>query len=145
MKSIIMLGAFALLFCGFRVSSPAAQISPEGVWVGELKLENRSTFIKISYKTETKDVKATIDLPSFSSGLTSIELKRVSFVPSHVHFEFDGGAGTLVCDGQLKNNEILGEVRQGEARGTFQLIHLTRIDPQFLEKYYGSYQVQPNR
>jgi len=144
MKRIVTLGAFALLCCGFRVSS-AAQIPPEGVWVGELRLENRNTFIKIRYKTEGEGVKATIELPSFNSGLTSVELKRVSFVPSHVHFEFESGAGTLVFDGQLKDNGIVGEVHQGEARGTFQLMRLASIDLQFLAKYHGSYQVQADR
>jgi pimeloyl-ACP methyl ester carboxylesterase len=145
MKSIIVLGAFALLFCGFRVSSRAAQMSPEGFWVGEFKLANQSTLIKVNYKTEREGIKATVGVPAINSSITSIDLKRVSFESSHVHFELDGGSGTLVFDGQLKTNEISGEVRQGEARGTFQLLRLAIIEPQLLAKYYGSYQVQPNR
>ncbi|HEY6119243.1 MAG TPA: alpha/beta fold hydrolase [Pyrinomonadaceae bacterium] len=145
MKSMIVLGAFALLFCGFRVSSRAAQISLEGSWVGEFRLANQSRFTKVNFKTEKEGIKATIDLPTFSSSLTSLDLKRVSFDSSHVHFELDGSSGRLVFDGQLKTDEISGEVRQGEARGTFQLLRLARIEPQHLAKYYGSYQVQPNR
>ena len=78
MKSIIVLGAFAPLFCGFRVSSRAAQISLEGFWVGEFKLANQSTFTKVNYKTEKEGIKATIDLPAFSSSLTSISALDLS-------------------------------------------------------------------
>lgn len=145
MKSAIIFGAFALLFCGFRVPSRAAQISPEGIWVGEFRIENRSTFIKVKYTTGREGVQATLDLPSFSSGLTSIELKRASFAAAGVHFELDGGSGTLVFDGQLKNDEISGDVRQGEVRGTFQLKRVAKIAPQLPAKYFGSYQIQPNR
>lgn len=145
MKSIIMLGVFALLFCGFRTASHAAQISPYGVWVGELSLEKRKTFIRVTYKTEREGIAATIDVPNFFAALTRKDLKQVRFESSHVHFELEGDSGTLVFDGQLKNDQISGTVRQGEAQGTFQLVRVARIDPKLVTRVYGSYQVRPNR
>jgi len=122
-----------------------AQVSPEGVWVGELRLENQRTFIRVNYRIEGGGFNATIEMPSSSSGLTRVDLKRVSFQSHRIHFELDRGSGTLVFDGQLRNNEILGEVRQGDTRGTFQLIRSTTIEPQLLTNLYGIYQVNLDR
>ena len=143
MRSVLILGAVWLLFCSLWASPCVTQVSPEGVWVGELRLENQRTFIRVNYRIEGGGNNATIEMPS--SGLTRIELKRVSFQSPRAHFELDRSSGTLVFDGQLRNNEVSGEVRQGDARGTFQLLRSITIEPQLLTNLYGIYQVNPDR
>lgn len=53
--------------------------------------------------------------------------------------------GAFVFDGQIKGNEITGDVQTTLGRGTFRLLRTASIDPQIYDLYSGSYQLESGK
>jgi pimeloyl-ACP methyl ester carboxylesterase len=143
MAATILLAAFASVLSGFRPPPSSGHESLGGNWLGEFKLRDALTPLKVSFKSDKPGVHGTADVPSL--GVKGLALKRVSVKAPRVAFDLVTESGTLTFDGKWKADAISGEVRRGDLRGTFRLVRLATLDPKLLPEYHGVYRAGPNR
>ncbi|HEV3470803.1 MAG TPA: hypothetical protein VG148_15885, partial [Pyrinomonadaceae bacterium] len=121
-----MVGVLLLLVCGCSLQSHAAQQSLEGDWVGTLKLEDRQDRVDVHFRVEQGSVKGAVDLPL--RGQMGLALSSVRLDSPRVSFEWQEKSGGVTFNGRLADGAMSGEVRQGEAQGTLQLVRIARVD-----------------
>ncbi len=103
----------ATLFAGTCFS----QIQLEGHWRGFWVREGDSLQVQFDFKKS----------PGGYSGVFRSDQLRVTDIPisgirtllSTVHFDIVGDATTTVFDGEVQGDSLLGDFRDGEAKGTF--------------------------
>ena len=108
----------ALLF-GLVTSGFAAQNAIEGHWEGALVREGAEVAVSFDFTSEAGGLKASFNSPTQRA--LGIPLRNVSYTAPKVHFELVGDATTISFDGELTGDEITGQFREGEAKGTFSL------------------------
>jgi len=107
-----------------------------GRWAGAIKTTGTELSFQIefslgpppAYSSSRQEIlKGTIDIPQrFVRGA---KLTNIRFHPPTVHFEATDPISSppAIFDGQLKNYQMSGTYRQGEARGTFALVRIRSV------------------
>jgi pimeloyl-ACP methyl ester carboxylesterase len=124
------------------LSTSIAQEIIEGDWIGEFTIAEKSTYFRACFKSEGKMIKGTLDFPL--QNLTKQDLSQVRLDSLHVHFELSKEKEALIFDGKLEKERLSGTVKQGEQQGTFELIHIAKVDQKIYEQYIGDYELGPN-
>ena len=115
--SLSMLTAALVLL----VSPPSFQdVSPDGRWSGNLEVMGQSVPLTVELRLRGSRLTGTVDI----QGQTGMQLQNMSWEsPNKVHFELPtGGAGVVVFDGTVGEEEITGTFTQGPTEGEFSLI-----------------------
>ena len=141
MKRVTLVNALILL-CGLSVTSFCAQQSFEGHWVGALRLQGQEERVDADFNTEQGEVKGTIAFPLKEQNLA---LSKIRLAGSRLEFGWQDQTATVTFNGEFTDGMISGEVRQGETRGTLQLIRTAKVDPKIYDDYAGLYEVSPNK
>jgi len=127
-----------IIFC---LSTSIAQEIIDGDWIGEFIIAEKATYFRACFISEGKMIKGTLDFPL--QNLTNQELSQISLDSLHVHFELPKEKEALIFDGKLEKERLSGTVKQGEQQGSFELIHIAKIDPKIYEQYIGDYELGP--
>jgi dienelactone hydrolase len=114
-----------------------------GDWVGEIRLGEEVTLLKLRCRQGPGGVRVAADLPPF--GPADVALDKLRVGPAAVQFELPGDGGARLFEGQFKDGAVSGEVRHGPNRGTFRLVHLAAIDHRRLAACRGAYRVGTDR
>ena len=131
MRKFNLIPALVLLL-GLVVSSFAAQKSIEGRWEGTMIREGAALVVSFEFTSEAAGLKASFNSPTQRA--MGIPLRNVSYTAPKVHFELVGDATTIVFDGELTADTIVGQFREGDARGTFSLRRVDSQPPPFKQE-----------
>lgn len=143
MKKLFVVNTLLLLFCGLYATAFGFQQPLEGDWVGTLKFKNSQDRVDVHFRVEQGNIKGTVDVPLREQ--MSLALSNISLDSYRVSFEWQDKSGAIIFNGQLADGAISGEVRQGEAQGTLQLVRIAKVDPQVYDQYSGLYEVSSNK
>ncbi|HUI11247.1 MAG TPA: alpha/beta fold hydrolase [Bacteroidota bacterium] len=102
----------------FSVASALAQ-SPDGPWLGEIRVMGTELGIMVTFASKGDSVSATIDIPQQMA--LGLALKNVSWKPPKAHFELPAGPGLAVFDGKVAGDSVTGMFTQAGIIGTFRL------------------------
>lgn len=121
------------LLLGLVISSSAAQTSVvAGHWEGVMVREGAELPVSFDFMNQAAGLAASFNSPTQRA--QGIPLQNVSYTAPKVHFELVGDATTIVFDGQLSRETIIGEFREGDARGTFSLRRVDAKPPTFKQE-----------
>jgi hypothetical protein len=121
------------LLLGLVISSSAAQTSVvAGHWEGVMVREGAELPVSFDFMNQAAALAASFNSPTQRA--LGIPLRNVSYTAPKVHFELVGDATTIVFDGQLSRDIIVGEFREGDARGTFSLRRVNAKPPTFKQE-----------
>jgi pimeloyl-ACP methyl ester carboxylesterase len=110
----------------------------DGDWVGQFRINGTSVYVRTRFETRGATTSATFDMPLERP--RRVTLRQIRSDSSGVHFELPSESASHFFDGRLTSGSLVGEVRQGEARGTFQLVRLAPVNLELYQRYAGSYQ-----
>lgn len=131
MKKQTSILPLALLFV--LVSSSAAQTSVvAGHWEGVMVREGAELPVSFDFINQATGLTASFNSPTQRA--LGIPLRNVSYIAPKVHFELVGDATTIVFDGQLSRDTIVGQFREGDAKGTFSLRRVDAKPPTFKQE-----------
>jgi pimeloyl-ACP methyl ester carboxylesterase len=131
MKKLLAISAFVFFFSSL---SPcyAIQKSIEGHWEGAMVREGASLPVSFDFTNEAAGLKASFNSPTQRA--MGIPLQKVSFASLKIHFELVGDATTIVFDGDLNGDDISGQFRENDAKGTFSLKRIEAKLPTFKQE-----------
>jgi pimeloyl-ACP methyl ester carboxylesterase len=112
-----------------------------GDWVGEFRIGTQIKLMKIHCRKQANGLTASGDFPPF--GPADVAVAKLDPGRATVKFEIPLDDSTLAFSGNVRDNTVSGQVQRGADQGSFQMIHLTAIDPAKLAAYRGAYQVGP--
>jgi hypothetical protein len=70
-----------------------------------------------------------------------LAVEQLGLESSRVRFQVTTeDLGVLSFGGQLKDEELAGDVQTVRGKGTFRLVHIATVDPQIYDLYSGTYQ-----
>ena len=141
MKRVVIKIACAFLFGCLCVLPCQAEQSIAGEWIGGYKLAGAWTAVTLHFTADPQAIKGTIDIQSPDGSRKSSALTGVSLQDARLRFALPPDAGALIFEGRLKGAEIKGKFAGGEARGSFELLRVARLDPNTLQQYVGSYEL----
>ena len=140
-RTLITLGT-ALLFCGMMVRpSYATQSSLRGDWIGQIDYGNEWQRLNFHFMGDKESLKGTLDLPQ--QGRNALPVNKIVLADPHLVIEWQGRSGLGIFDGNIKGDMISGEFKQGNSKGTFRLVRVTKAlaDLKLYNEYAGSYQL----
>src|SRR2546426_4127294 len=109
---------FAFVFLlGLAFSSSAAERSIEGHWEGLMVREGAELPVSFDFTNAAAGLTASFN--SSTQRAMGIPLRNIRYTVPKVHFELVGDATTIIFDGELTIDTIVGPFREGDARGTF--------------------------
>jgi pimeloyl-ACP methyl ester carboxylesterase len=125
---------------------PSAQPSEPvaGRWVGEYRLDGKATYISLSFKIEDKSVSGEMIAP-LENNSERQKLTAISVKGNVVSFQTQQPNGSTIFEGDIESGSIRGTVTREKSSGSFELIHLVRIDPNLFDNYVGDYKTDQNR
>jgi dienelactone hydrolase len=133
----------------FFVSSITAQTALLGNWTGGFWLEGNWVIVDVNLKREKDDLNGTADVafPSYANSISArnVGLNTVRFDSSKIEFEIPFNTEKIVFRGQIRGETISGKFEYGTTKGDFGLIRVVYPDSERLTKFYGIYQVAPDR
>jgi len=132
MKQLIIIGTLVWFFGN---SSPlfASQNSIEGHWEGSIVREGAELSVSFDFTREAGgDLKAIFNSPTQRA--MGIPLQRINFGSRKIHFELVGDSTTIIFDGDLNNENISGQFRENDAKGTFLLRRVQPKPPTFRQE-----------
>lgn len=118
MRKVSLAAAFAVLL-SFVASSSAAQNSIGGHWEGVMVRESAELAVSFDFTNGSTGVNARFNSPAQRA--IGIPLQNFRYAAPNVRFELVGDATTIIFDGELKNEAITGQFKEGDAKGTFSL------------------------
>ena len=143
MSNLITVCIAVVLYFSCSASPGRADQPPEGDWVGALNLKGTMEVANVHFKNEEGGVHASLDFPVRQQ--MDLALSRVMIEAGKIHFEWEDQSGPVIFDGQLSGNTISGTTRQGEARGSFELVRTVKIDAATYAEYGGLYEITPGK
>ncbi len=90
----------------------------EGSWAGQLRIGNLAVDFKVRFQTPADSLTGTFDIPQ--QGLSGVALREVTRTGNRVRFVVPS-MSPLVFEGELKDGEVAGSVRQSGVTGDFRL------------------------
>jgi len=123
----------------WALCAPAS--AQERQWIGEFTAGGQATPLTLHERASEKSVASTVGLPSM--GAREVPLTQFSATGDRVEFQLDGPPGRFVFSGRRRDGPLVGEVVQGEAKGSFTLVEVLPPDPAQARAYTGSYEVAP--
>ncbi len=124
------------------VWSAAACATAERLWLGEFTLRGQSTPVVLHEPEAGSDATASVDLPAM--GARGVPLTKFERTPQRVRFQLDGPTGRLEFSAMPGKATLSGDVKQGDARGTFTLVETVQTTPAIADAHAGSYQAHPD-
>jgi hypothetical protein len=95
-------------------STLGAQNSIDGHWEGVMVREGAELRMSFDFVNEATGIKASFNSPTQRA--LSIPLRNVTYAAPNVHFLLVGDITTIIFDGQLSANTIMGQFREGSGR-----------------------------
>ncbi|MGA2654324.1 MAG: hypothetical protein ABSF28_27720, partial [Terracidiphilus sp.] len=132
----ILLTVFAM---GQIKAEPETSEPVGGRWVGEYHLDGKPTYISVIFKVGNEGVSGEMIAPLEDNpehqGFTAISLDS-----NRIRFQSQPSNGSTIFEGNIEGGWIRGKVtRENSTSGSFELIHLVRIDPNLFNNYVGDY------
>jgi uncharacterized protein len=122
-----------------QVSQPVA-----GRWVGEYRIDGKTTYISVNFKVEKESLSGEMIAPLEDTAehqpLTSISLHG-----SRLRFQTQQSNILTIFEGNIDGASVRGSVTRENSNGTFELIHLAHIDPNLFNNYVGDYKTDQGR
>ncbi len=120
-KALFILAPFVLFLCitAFTSSSWSRQSPLDGSWTGEFTGNAGAEPFETHFWSEIDELKGTIDFPQEKA--FGLELSWIIIESSAIHFEVTRNSRTLVFEGKLINNKLIGEFKEKNEHGTFDL------------------------
>lgn len=115
---LLKFGALAALLFLF-IPCSAQPKGLEGHWAGVLVREGAELKVSFDFAREATGLKGSFNSPSQRA--IGIPLQKVTYTAPKVHFELVGDATTIVFDGELNADSVIGQFHEGDAHGTFSL------------------------
>jgi pimeloyl-ACP methyl ester carboxylesterase len=112
-----------------------------GDWVGSIAIDSQWWFAHVHIDVDDQQTSATLMLPL--DGVTPQPLTQIALAP-YLHFEWRHDLLHYTFDGRWADSTMDGVVQHGDARGTFQLLHVIPLDHAQYEPLVGLYQLAPN-
>jgi len=110
----------------------AAQESIEGHWEGVMVREGAELPVSFDFTNPAAGLTASFNSPTQRA--KGIPLSKVSYAAPRLHFELVGDATTIIFNGELNADSIVGQFREGDATGTFSLRRVKAAPPTFKEE-----------
>lgn len=132
--------ARALVLIGLALAIPQTSRAGalEGQWIGGFEGAGEWVFVRVSVNAGDEGPVGTIDLPA--EGEFGIPLERLRHDDRRASFEIPGHRANLLFEGRLRDDgRLSGSVRQGVARGRFELMRLQVLPEQDFKPYEGNY------
>jgi uncharacterized protein len=133
----------SLLFVGVLSAPAFAQETLDGEWTGGVELDGKWIVVNVRLSPAAEAAKSALDMPYRRE--MGLKITQVRFAPPAVSFQVARDQDTLLFEGTHNDGTMLGEVRQGQNRGSFQLARIVKVDPALLDEYAGIYSVGRNK
>jgi pimeloyl-ACP methyl ester carboxylesterase len=137
--------AWRSLCCAISASSSAQ--TPEsiaGKWVGEYRLDSKATYISVTFKVEKESVSGEMIAP-LEDNSDRLALSAVRIDGNRVRFQTQQSDRSTIFEGAVEGGSMRGSVTRDNSNGSFELIHLARIDPSLFDNYVGDYETGQGR
>jgi hypothetical protein len=119
MQKVLSLVIPVLLFL-FTTAFAPSKLSPlDGTWSGEFTGNAGVVPFETHFWSENDEIKGLIDFPD--ENVYGLELSWIIVESPSIHFEVTKKSGTLVFEGKLIKNRLIGEFKTKAERGTFDL------------------------
>jgi uncharacterized protein len=137
----------ALFLWSIPAACHSAQGPLQGSWTGGFRLDGRWTAVNVRFTSQPLDGTADLIFPYYGGreNAINVALESVRQDGDRVHLEIPTVAGRVVLDGRSSSDTIAGRYLHARASGTFGLIRRADVPVETLERYYGAYQVTPDR
>ncbi len=117
----------------------AGDVTLIGDWAGGFEDGGDYVFVQLHFKSKDGVVVGTYDAPLlFQNGRS---LKQVSLNASTVTFEVPNEPEARRFTGEIKDGVLAGRMKEGATERPFRF---TRLAPIKIEKYVGTYKVEPD-
>jgi uncharacterized protein len=137
--------SLCLLLCS-AAAVCSAQSSAEiaGAWVGEYRFAGERIYVSVGFKVENGSVSGTMLRPLEENAERQL-LSMIMVRGENVRFQLQRHNTAPVFMGLIKDGRISGEVSYAGTRGTFELIHVARLDPKTIDDYVDDYRTDQGR
>jgi uncharacterized protein len=129
------------------ISAPASPQTSQplaGRWVGEYRIDGRTTYTSVNFKVEKENVSGEMTAP-LEDNAEHQPFTLISFDRSHLRFQTQQSNISTIFEGDIESGRIRGKVTRENLIGTFELIHLAHIDPNLFNNYVGDYKTDQGR
>jgi hypothetical protein len=127
------------------VQSSRASETLAGNWVGEYRLDGKTTYVSATFRLENGSISGTMISPLLENDSQRRSFNSVSLEGNRVRFQFQQSSVSTVFEGEVESGSIKGKVTRGNSDGLFELIHLYRITPDLFDNYVGDYKTDEGR
>src|SRR5687768_10085049 len=133
----------------FLLPPALAQSALSDNWTGGFWLEGNWVAVNVRLNRQNENPGGTADIlfPSYggSENAINVALDSLKQTSESLHFEIPVRTQKVIFDGRQNDNTISGSYVYNKAKGTFGLTRWANTTLDTLEKYYGAYQVSPDR
>lgn len=95
------------------------QTELEGTWVGVVELMGQKLDMRVHFKTEEGELKASVDFPQ--QGVKEMPLKDILYEHPNISFHLETPAAVAYFEGVVEGEKISGEFKQSGIKGKFHL------------------------
>jgi uncharacterized protein len=141
-----VLGPARLAAC-CATSAPTSPETPQlvaGRWVGEFRIDGRTTYISVSFKVEKENLSGEMTAP-LEDNAEHQPFTSISLDGRDLRFQTQQSNVSTIFEGNIESGSVKGKVTWGNSSGTFELIHLAHIDPNLFSNYVGDYKTDQGR
>ena len=110
----------------------AAQQPVDGHWEGTMIREGAK--LPVSFDFIKGETGSKVSFNSPTQRAIGIPVANVRFSSTKIHMELVGDTTTIVFDGELAGETIVGQFRENEAKGTFSLRRVAAKPPSFTQE-----------
>ena len=133
MRTTLVNRLFTLLLCLVGASFfTAAQQPIDGHWDGTMIREGAKLPVSFDFIKGETGPKVSFNSPTQRA--VGIPVANVSFSSPKIHMELVGDTTTIVFDGELAGETIVGQFRENDAKGTFSLGRIAAKPPSFRQE-----------
>jgi uncharacterized protein len=115
-----------------------------GRWVGEYHLDGKATYISVTFKVAKESVSGEMIFP-VEDNPAHQPFTAISLDGNRIRFQARPSNGSTIFAGNIEGGWIRGKVTRENSSGSFELIHLVRIDPNLLNNYVGDFETDQGR
>jgi dienelactone hydrolase len=108
---------FILLSLCFRYA--ATQTKIEGTWIGVVEVMGQKLDMRVHFKIEEGELKASIDFPQ--QGVMGMTLKEVLYEHPKISFQLETPAAVAFFEGVVEAGKISGQFKQSGIKGRFHI------------------------
>lgn len=125
-------------------AEPQTSESIGGRWVGEYHLDGKATYISLTFKVAKDSVSGEMISP-LEDNPEHEPFTALSLDGNRIRFQAQPSNGSTIFEGNVEGGWIRGNATRENSSGSFELIHLVRIDPNLFNNYVGDYKTDQGR